>query len=218
MALTEALLAEAASRKRPYIVDKAIEAMRNGMKVLVLCSRKNEVEHTAKVIQGRMRGGLLESYHGSSEGDPSEIKKRYMEYKAEAGGWGACLIGTYQYWGEGHNLQDTDLLIMSQLPVTPYWVEQSEGRVVRPRKEGDLHRPVSILYVVCLGTIETRYREILLDKLPLQGSIANSAILRSFNKDFKLRLSGNLIDRLRRMTADSAYKDEESKKGGSGDE
>jgi SNF2 family DNA or RNA helicase len=74
----------------------------------------------------------------------------------------AVLVGTGDAWGEGVNLQDTDLLLIAMLPYTPGQIVQWEGRVARHGQK----RPVMIQYLVAEHTVDEHVAGILLEKLP----------------------------------------------------
>ena len=96
------------------------------------------------------------------------IQDAYMGHKS------ACLIvGTIDAWGESLNLQDTDVMLVVQLPYTPGKLDQLEGRATRLGQS----RPVLIVYLVAEDTIDERVASIMLDKLPAVQKIAGGGAL-----------------------------------------
>ena len=85
---------------------------------------------------------------------------------------GPCvLIGTYQAWGESLNLQDTDCILTTMLPINPGEVEQLEARGARFGQT----RPLLIEYLIAEHTIDERLAAILLDKLPAVEQVTGEA-------------------------------------------
>ena len=80
----------------------------------------------------------------------------------------ALLVGTGDAWGESVDLQDTDLAIISMLPWTPDKVIQWEGRFARLGQK----RPVLVSYIIARTTADEHVADLLLDKLPHVGEIA----------------------------------------------
>jgi len=88
-------------------------------------------------------------------------------------GMGCCLVATGQYLGTGLDLHDTDLLIVSMLPLTPEQLLQWEGRTAR---QGQL-RPVLVLYFVAEGTVDEHVATLLVGKLPAVATVTGQAEL-----------------------------------------
>lgn len=178
-AMREVRLAEAASRKRPVILDYIKDAVAGGSKIIVLTGRHADCERLHDGISKACPGVKIWVGHGDhSIVERDQIRDEYMGRPAdEARGItalaphpGPCiLIGGAGAWGEAHNLQDTDLLIHAQLPINARELWQREGRVSRHGQK----RPVLNLYPVAEGTYDEVVKQILLDKLPdvadLQG-------------------------------------------------
>lgn len=160
-------LMKAASRKRKYSVERAIEVLETGGKVLLLTGRIADAEITAEQIRNALgRKGIdipvLEIHGGSESNDVDEAVDGYMSATG-----GACLVGTIDRAGESLNLQDTDLLLMAMLPWTwgQFW--QAENRVSRLGQK----RPVLVECVVALGTVDEGVALKFLDKLSPIGKL-----------------------------------------------
>lgn len=182
-ALIEMRLMESAGRKRKWILDRVLDGVEGGLKICVFTGRRRDAERLAEDIRKKVHpqqstGNEADGELGSAGpagnaptpstpvwcghgGDSVEardaMKDAYMAYR------GACvLVGTVDAWGEGYNLQDTDLGIVAQLPYTPKQLIQLRGRWARLGQE----RPVLVLWPVCEGTIDEHVASILLEKLP----------------------------------------------------
>jgi SNF2 family DNA or RNA helicase len=91
---------------------------------------------------------------------------------------GPCvLVGTGDAWGEGVNLQDTDLALIAMLPYTPGQIVQWEGRFARHGQR----RPVLIQYLIAENTVDEHVAGILLDKLPAVESVSKDDSLDGFS-------------------------------------
>jgi hypothetical protein len=156
-ALIEARLWEAASRKRKRIVELVSNAIEQKQKVCILTGRRRDCDELEKSIRGVFDGALWMAHGGHSDSLRNEIKNSYM-----ASSGPAVLIGTIDAWGEGLDLQDSDLLLVAMLPYTPRGVVQTEGRVARLGQR----RPVEIIYLIAESTIDEHVAQILLRKLP----------------------------------------------------
>lgn len=172
-AIIEARLWEAASRKRKRLGDLVAQAIEAGQKVVVFTGRRRDCDELQTEIAARIAGlgidktCLLWTAHGGhADSMRRQIQKDYMAAPGPA-----VLIGTSDAWGEGLNLQDTDLLLVAMLPYTPGQVIQIEGRVVRL---GMTRNPL-IQYLVAESTIDERVAQILLRKLPAIGRVMDSA-------------------------------------------
>lgn len=169
--LLEARLMEAASRKRKIVLAHARDALEANLKVVIFTGRRIDCERLARDasawvnVDSRWEGqkalipGLqIFTGHGGDAPEKREaIRKAYMEAKGPA-----LLIGTGDAWGEGLDLQDTDLAIFAMLPYTPGQIIQWEGRFARLGQK----RPVLIRYLICEGSIDEHVATILLGKLP----------------------------------------------------
>lgn len=158
-AIVEARLWEAASRKRKRLGELAQNAIEDGQKVVVFTGRRRDCEELENDLRAKLPDGtpIWMAHGGHSDEARREIQRLYM---ASAGP--AVLIGTIDAWGEGLNLQDTDLLLVAMLPYTPGQVIQLEGRVKRLGQK----RPVLIMYLIAESSIDEHVAQILLRKLP----------------------------------------------------
>jgi len=171
-ALLEMRLMEAAARKRKIVTEYVADAVHAGQKVIVFTGRRRDVDALEKSVKAKLGSGsgwgktlpLVLAGHGGiplgSPTDPGSREGIVAQYMACRGP--AVLIGTGDAFGEGLNLQDTDLLIQAMLPYTPAQIIQREARVCRLGQSS----PVLILYLICEGTVDEHVAAILLHKLP----------------------------------------------------
>jgi len=167
-ALLEVMLCEAASRKRGFILDLAKDHLHDGEgKVIIFTGRRKDAEQLAASVQ-KATGAQVWMGHGDTPAPVrDEIREQYMASD------GPCvLVGTGDAWGESLNLQDTDALILAQLPYTPGQVVQWEGRVARLGQK----RPVIVHYVVAEGTVDERVAALLLEKLPAVEAVVGDGV------------------------------------------
>ena len=166
----ETLLMEAASRKHDYIQDRVLEALSSDQKVVVFTARRNDCDRLSsrlgKAVQN-IKGCSVWAAHGGV--DPTERDRIRHEYMAHPGP--CLLIGTGDAWGESVDLQDTDLALITMLPWTPDKIIQWEGRFSRLGQK----RPVLVSYVVARNTADEHVSDLLLEKLPHVGEIAEDA-------------------------------------------
>ena len=165
----EVLLREAASRKRKYVLDRAMEAVSCGQKVVIFTGRREDCDRLGKEAQKRIAKEHpdVSSWcaHGGTSADKRDsIRHEYMEASG-----GSLLVGTGDAWGESVNLQDTDLVLLVMLPWTPRAIRQWEGRFCRLGQE----RPVLISYIIASGTVDEHVADLLIDKLPAVASVVD---------------------------------------------
>lgn len=160
-ALFEARLMEAASRKRKIAVDHAVDALESGGKVLIFTGRRRDAESIERLLRTRLPSSpsilVLVGHGGHSVEERTDLVDRYMARRGPA-----VLTGTGDAFGEGLNLQDTDLLIQVMLPWNTAGVIQREGRAHRLGQT----RSVRCLYLVAEGTVDEHVAEILIGKIP----------------------------------------------------
>ncbi len=156
----EVRLAEAASRKRAWIVDALTEAAAAGHKVVVLTGRRHDVDVLGAAAKKAMPEHDATIWHTHGEDSPADRDATCQSWLMSHGP--AFLIATGDSIGESLNLQDADLMIVAMLPWTPGQVMQYEGRVARLGQQ----RPVLIQYVIAEETVDERVAEMLLNKLP----------------------------------------------------
>jgi hypothetical protein len=135
----EANLMEAASRKRTFIIEEAIEGLRGGGKVVLFTARRQDCEDWASFIEkalkkevakGNFNGVMPDlwwGHGGVDERDREDMVDRFRESE------GPCiLIGTGQAFGESvDGLQTASLAIFAMLPWRPGDFEQWKGRFDR---------------------------------------------------------------------------------------
>jgi superfamily II DNA or RNA helicase len=156
----EVRLAEAASRKRAWIVDALTEAAAAGHKVVVLTGRRHDVDVLGAAAKKAMPEHDATIWHTHGADSPADRDATCQSWLMSHGP--AFLIATGDSIGESLNLQDADLMIVAMLPWTPGQVMQYEGRVARLGQQ----RPVLIQYVIAEETVDERVAEMLLNKLP----------------------------------------------------
>ncbi|QDP58832.1 MAG: hypothetical protein Unbinned80contig1000_41 [Prokaryotic dsDNA virus sp.] len=185
----EVMLHEAASRKRKYIIDRVCDAVKSGQKVVVFTGRRKDCDKLGQELSGKIGDSPIWCAHGgtTSEGR-DQIRKEYMEESR-----GCVLVGTGDAWGESVNLQDTDLALFVMLPWTPRSIGQWEGRFARLGQK----RPVLITYVIASGTVDEHVAELLVDKLPAVGQVADDEVIQEVEAAF----SGTQEDLLGRISS-----------------
>tara|TARA_R110002051_G_scaffold156492_1_gene228250 strand:+ start:11396 stop:12790 length:1395 start_codon:yes stop_codon:yes gene_type:complete len=183
----ETLLQESASRKRKYVVDRVLEALSFGQKVVVFTGRRKDCDRLGNEIKSKVTNGDFWCAHGgTSTGDRDKIRHEFMGSPGPA-----VLVGTGDAWGESVNLQDADLVFFVMLPWTPRAIRQWEGRFCRLGQE----RPVLISYVICRGTVDEHVADILIDKLPAVQEIAGDKELEHIESAFESSCS-DLLSRV----------------------
>ena len=173
----EVMLQEAASRKKKYVIERVEEAVASGQKVTVFTGRRADCERLGAAI-GKSLGKVASvfcAHGGTSTEKRDEIRHQYMSAQGAA-----VLVGTGDAWGESVNLQDTDLALFVMLPWTPKALRQWEGRFARLGQK----RPVLISYVIAKDTVDEHVADIVLDKLPPVGTIAEDETAEEISSAF----------------------------------
>ena len=159
-ALMNVRLAEAATRKTPWVMDVVPDAAISGQKVVIFTGRRKDCDRLGQALAKRLSKHDIEvrwAHGGNTATEREEIRLWYKDNDDPC-----VLVGTHHAWGEAiDGLQCTDLVVFVMLPWTPGSVIQSEGRFARHGQS----RPVLYLYVVAAGTIDERVAELLLTKL-----------------------------------------------------
>ena len=185
----EVMLQEAASRKRKYVIDRVQTAIMSKQKVAVFTGRRKDCERLGADIMKKLHSDVpVWCSHGGTSADARDtIRHEYMacEY--------GVLVGTGDAWGESVNLQDTDLALFVMLPWTPRSIGQWEGRFARLGQK----RPVLISYIIAAGTVDEHVAELLMDKLPAVGEVAEDEVIREVEGAF----SGSEEDLLDRVSS-----------------
>ncbi len=163
--LLEAKLMEAAAKKRKYLLELVSEAVENAQKVIIFTGRREDCDKLAEEVRKEFahEAKVFSGHGGTPAGDRDTIQQEYM---AAAGP--AILVGTGDAWGEGVNLQDTDLMLIAMLPWTPGQIVQWEGRVARHGQK----RPVLIQYLVAENSVDEHVADVILSKLPAVETVA----------------------------------------------
>ena len=170
----EVMLQEAASRKKKYVVERVVEAVKCGQKVVVFTGRRLDCERLGEAISKATDVDVWCAHGGSSTDMRDHIRHEYM--LADVG----VLVGTGDAWGESVNLQDTDLALFVMLPWTPRAIRQWEGRFSRLGQK----RPVLVSYIISKGTVDEHVADILLDKLPAVGKVAEDETMEELEQAF----------------------------------
>jgi SWI/SNF-related matrix-associated actin-dependent regulator 1 of chromatin subfamily A len=189
--LFEVMLAEAASRKRDYVLERVMTALKSGQKVVVFTGRRKDCDILGDKVKRQVKSAKLNvpvfcAHGGTSSEERDTIRHKYMTVEGAA-----CLVGTGDAWGESVNLQDTDLALFVMLPWTPRSIAQWEGRFARLGQK----RPVLISYIIAEGTIDEHVADVLLDKLPAVGKIAEDTEIDKVEAAFEGDKAG-LLDRV----------------------
>ena len=156
--------AEAAARKRKWIIDAVVQAMGDRRKVVIFSGLRLDVEALGEGLKQAFektfpsgRVPTLWRAHGGEDGDlRGSIKTAYMQHPGPC-----CLVATGESFGVALNLQDTDLAIMAMLPWNGGQIEQYEGRFVRQGQK----RKVEIWYPIAEGTVDEGIADLVLNKL-----------------------------------------------------
>lgn len=163
----ERALLDAASAKRPAILDLVLEHTKTGKgKILVFSGRRRDVEHLGESIQHRLKTMKVWAAHGGHTGD--ERQDVVDEFMAHPGPCVAVL--SIDAFGQSLNIQDTDVIICGMLPSTPGQVDQMEGRGYRL----GMNRGLLVIYVVGEDTYDEHVIEELVDKLAAVEGVASS--------------------------------------------
>ncbi len=172
-AILELKLMEAAAKKRKFLMEILEECVENKQKVVVFTGRREDCDKLAEAVRDAFapEALVLSGHGGTPAGDRDDMQQQYMAAPGPA-----ILVGTGDAWGEGVNLQDSDLLLIAMLPYTPGQIVQWEGRVARHGQK----RPVLIQYLVAEGTVDEHVAEILLTKLPAVERVAQDDSVQGF--------------------------------------
>jgi len=161
-ALFEVKLAEAASRKRKWLVRYVCDKLEAKQKVVIFTGRKRDCDNLAtgieKEVAKRKLGSAIFAAHGGTPPDERRMLAKVYSKKAK----NACLIGTTDAFGESlDGLQTTDCAIFAQLPWNHGRIEQAEGRFIRQGQD----RPVLLVYTIAEGTVDEGMADKVLEKL-----------------------------------------------------
>lgn len=164
----EANLMEAASRKRKYGVEEALEGLRGGGKVVLFTARRKDCEDWAEQIskaldkevkKGNYGGVKPTIWWGHGGTDDTEREDMVAAFRDSEGP--CILIGTGQAFGESvDGLQTADLAIFVMLPWRPGDFEQWKGRFDRIGG-----RPTLLKVVLARHTYDEKVAGLLADKI-----------------------------------------------------
>lgn len=158
-------LMEAASRKRGWVCDQAVEALRGGGKVVIFTGRRKEVEVwqeriMRQVSRGDDQTGGVRSfgYHGGcSDSQKVEIIEAFKYGKGPL-----LLVATGQSMGTSiDGLQAADLAILAMCPWTADEFIQQRGRFDRG---GSFAVPTTLLIPLAEGTYDERVAQVISEK------------------------------------------------------
>jgi len=139
--LQELRIAEACSRKRSYVVNRAVEVMRAGGKVVIFTTRRRQVEVWAQKLEqavaNQMKGDLAASWtapplllwgHGGTpEHERWDMLDRFTKHDGPA-----CFSTTAQAMGTSlDGMQCTDRMIVATMPAKIGLFQQVRGRADR---------------------------------------------------------------------------------------
>lgn len=163
---TETKRLDSASAKRGAVKDLVIEHLGTGKgKILLFTGRHRDCDQLGEELARRTKAQVWVADGRTPIEERKAIQDAYMAHP------GPCLlVGTYQAWGTGLNLQDTDVILWAMLPETPGEVDQGEGR---GHRRGVL-RPVLVVYTVAVDTYDEEVAERLLSKLPAVDAIVGA--------------------------------------------
>jgi hypothetical protein len=163
----EVKLMQAASRKRRYVLRRALETVQAGGKVVILTGRRKDVDALFEGLKVPEGEGAWWASGERSQEERAECCAQYMAWRPEEHeGRGAVLVGTLDCLGIGIDLQDTDLLLMAMIPWTWDVLWQAENRCSRLGQV----RPVLVEFVIAEGTIDEHVAQTFLSKLPAIGA------------------------------------------------
>ena len=183
--LVEALMAQAASKKRKAVLDLVDSHVKVGHKICIFTGRRIDCDELKKLCASvfkKVQNFTVWGAHGDTQLEHRQlIVDEYMAHP------GPCiLVGTLQAFGQSINLQDTDAGFFVMLPWTPEMLRQGEGRWVR----FGMNRAVIIYYCIAEGTIDEVIASRLIEKLPAVAEVAEDeelgearTFLAGFNED-----------------------------------
>lgn len=164
----EANLMEAASRKRKYVIEEALEGLRGSGKVVLFTGRRLDCEAWAddirkaleKEVKRGLYGGAMPDLWWGHGGTPESEREDMVAAFRDSDG-PCILIGTGQAFGESlDGMQDADLAIFAMLPWRPGDLIQWRGRF--DRLGG---RPTLLKIVLARQTYDEKVAGLLADKI-----------------------------------------------------
>lgn len=176
--LAEILVAEAAARKRKWVLDRMEPNLEANHKVIVMTGRHKDCAKLAAEVKKRFDCQVWDAPGSLSPSQRDVIKQEYINHP------GPCvLVCTADAWGTGvDGLQrGTSLLIQAMLPWKLSLIEQREGRVNRPGQT----TPCVIVYPICERSYDEKIASTLLARLPAVAAINAGDNATEFGKDLK---------------------------------
>lgn len=202
--------ARAASRKRSFVVKDLTYRLDVGKgKIIAFVGWRQEAEYLGNGLRGAVekRGGKVwVSHGGATRKEREEVRKAYLAHPGPA-----VLVGTWQAWGTGLNLDDTDTIAFVQTPVKPSEIAQGEGRGDRV----SMTRQLTFVFYVAEGTIDERLVEIVVGKMDQTEAITTGTRLSAFGGirktlDPDADMDALLATMIDRMASDVLLDDEEA--------
>ena len=185
--MMEVRLMEAAAKKRKYVLDILSDSIEAKHKVVVFTGRRADCDKLGEDVKALMEkldpsGTVLVGHGGVASSERDQMQQTYMSSP------GPCiLIGTGDAWGEGVNLNDSDLHLIVMLPYTPGQVIQWEGRCCRL----GMKRPVMIQYLIAENTVDEHVAGILVGKLPAVEQMVGDDSVNGFGNQL---LTGDMTE------------------------
>jgi len=153
----EAKIAEAASRKRKWLIQAIEEFVDAGQKVVIFTGRRKDCESIAADVQKKLKTTTFWGHGGIPTVTREQMVVDYVNHTGSA-----VFIGTTHAFGEAiDGFQCSDVAIFVQLPWTPREIVQAEGRFTRHGRK----KPVLIMYAIASGTVDEHVADALLCKL-----------------------------------------------------
>ena len=161
-AMLELRVAEAAYKKRKYVIDQAVAGATSGMNIAIAVNRIAEAKYLAQAVRKELRATEGKQpvylYHGEqADKTRDDAVDRFMDPTTS----GKVFIFTHQAGGTGLNLDNAHRAFLVALPTTPSLVIQLMGRFHR----ASTRHNVFIEIVLADGTVDERISELLLPRL-----------------------------------------------------
>lgn len=179
----------AAEGKIEAAVELALEAVSNNSSVVLFMHRKE----VAKALKKRFAEEGIKAF--MLTGDETTARRQANAEEARAKGSSVC-IATIEAVGTGVNyLTFADVAIFIELHYVPGKMLQAEDRLHRPGQQN----PVTIYYLIAMGTIDERIRDVVLRKWRTFEDIIGSTNGETFREDLVGGMSDEeALDQLRR--------------------
>lgn len=173
-------VAVACEQKIPWAVDRIMEYLREGLKIVVMVLLRCNVARLVAELEAKgMPEGtvLLQGDGGSTIGDRRNAVQKLVSNPA-----GGVLVGTLAALGESiDGMQHADVGMILTVPWTPQMIQQAEGRFHRL---GGTHS-VIVDYPRMAGTIEDRIWAQVGEKLLLMSSVRDDEDAKALGEDLR---------------------------------